>query len=90
MEYRQVKTSPEVWAVTKIAHPDLVVFSSYSAPDGDFYGNPDVCKMFTEYGLPNSPMPLIGAETTCNRNPDRAGRENEQHRYWFCIPLADE
>jgi len=58
MEYRTVATSAEVFAVIRARHRELVVFSSYSAPDGDYLGNPSKCVMFTSFGFPQCRLPL--------------------------------
>ena len=82
MEYVKVTTSPEVWAVIRARHSELIVFNSYSAPDGDQF-NKDQAVMMTEYGFNKSGCPLIGAETRweINReNPHK--RVNEIHSYW--------
>lgn len=34
-DYRTFPTTAEVWRVILRDHPDLTVFSSYTAPDGD-------------------------------------------------------
>ena len=92
MEYSKHKTSPEVWAVIKAAHPELKVFSTYSAPDGDYFGDPSTCVMMTEYGFDGSDCPIIGAETTWDRNPDPNNYEriNEKHEYWICVGIAED
>ena len=85
-EYIRIPTSPEVWAVIKVSHPNLKVFSSYSAPDGDSFGNPDECKMMTEYGFEGCDYPIIGAETTWDKKRDKPyERLNEEHIYWLCV-----
>jgi len=85
-EYKKVPTVYAVWKALKAAHPELKVFSSYSAPDGDQFGNPNVCRMMTEYGFNGTDFPIMGAETTWDRdseNPHK--RPNEQHKYWLCV-----
>ena len=85
-DYKKIPTSAEVWAVIRARHPELKVFSSYSAPDGDQFGNPDVCKMMTVYGFDGCDFPVIGAETTWDRSPENNyERLNERHIYWICI-----
>ena len=87
-----IKTTLEVWRSIKSAHgDDLKVFSSYSAPDGDMYFNPNVCVMETEYGLKGADFPIIRAKTTWDR--DMSGsfkRENEKHEYWLSINVNDD
>lgn len=86
-DYKRVKTSPEVWAVIRARHPEMVVFGSYSAPDGDFYVNQSIGKMFTSFGFRGHDYPVIEVETTW----DIVGlkRENEKHDYWLCLPIND-
>lgn len=84
-DYKKIPTSAEVWAVIRARHTDLKVFSTYSAPDGDQFGNPDQCVMMTEYGIPGADVPLIGAETTWEKDPEcDYKRVKETHRYWLC------
>lgn len=67
------------------SHPELVVFCSYSAPDGDQFGNPDECQMFTEFGFRDADVPLIGAKTTWEKDPEcEYNRLNEKTEYWLC------
>ena len=83
-----IKTTAEVWAVIHARHrEDLVVFSSYSAPDGDEFGNSDQCIMKTEYGFERSDYPLIGAETRWDKGSRQATESTE---YWLCINEAKQ
>ena len=88
---RKVGTSAEVWAVIKARHPELVVFSSYSAPDGDQWGDPEKCTMMTEYGFSGADFPIIGAETTWTKNHDKPyERTGQIHEYWLCIGIDSD
>jgi len=91
-DYRKIDTTPEVWAAIRASHPELKVFSTYSAPEGDYFGNSDICKMMTEYGFDGCDQPIIGAETTWDRNPDPKSykRINEKNTYWLCVGIDDE
>lgn len=89
-EYMKINTSAEVWAVIRARHPELKVFSSYSAPEGDQYGNPNICMMKTEYGFKDCDYPTVGIETTWDKNKDSYERVNEKHRYWLCIGVDNE
>ena len=90
IEYRTVETSAEVWAVIWARHPELRVFSSYSTPDGDQFGDPSKGKMVTSYGFNQADFPLIEAETTWDIEGDPLHRrKNEKHRYWLCCPVED-
>jgi hypothetical protein len=92
MEYRTTETSPEVWAVIRARHPELRVFGTYSAPDGDHLGgNPDQSMMFTSYGFDGADYPIMEARTTWERDSEKPHKRiNEQHRYWLCIPIKQE
>lgn len=89
-DYITIPTSAEVWAVIKARHLELKVFSSYSAPNGDPYGNPDDCRMQTEYGFENADVPIIGAETKWEKDPEcDYKRVNESTHYWLCCAIND-
>lgn len=92
MEYRKIPTSYEVYrTILNEHHEQLSVFSSFSAPDGDSFGNPDQARMMTEWGFKTADCPIMGAESTWDI--DRANvliRNNEAHRYWLCLPIDDE
>lgn len=80
-----VPTSPEVWAVIKAAHPELVVFSSFSDPH-DQHGT-GTCTMKTSYGFKHcADHPIISAETTWEKSEKNSWeRVNEKHSYWICV-----
>lgn len=89
-DYRRVTTSPEVWAVIRARHPEMCVYGSYSAPDGDQFGDPSKGKMFTSYGFVQGDYPVIEAKTTWDIDPESPrGRKNEQHEYWLCVPVKE-
>lgn len=91
MNYKKLATSAEVWAVIRARHyNDLGVFSSYSAPEGDYFGNPQLGVMATEYGLNGAGCPLLGARTTWDVGPVAHERKNEKTEYWLCYPIEDE
>lgn len=89
--YQRISTSPEVWAVIRARHhADLRVFESYSAPEGDHFGDPCKGRMCTAYGFPGGSYPLMMAETTWDITEQSHVRQNEQHQYWLCIPQKDD
>lgn len=92
MEYKRVSTTVEVWSAVMAAHRDnMGVFSSYSAPGGDMFGNPKVGVMLTEYGFKGFDVPLIGAETRWDIDPiEPCKRKNEITKYWLCLAVEDE
>ena len=85
MEYKKVKTTYEVWAAIRKAHPDMVVYGSYSAPNGDYYGNPKRGRMFTSYGFKDGDYPVMEAESTWDIAEDSNERKNEIHEYWLVM-----
>ena len=92
MEHKKIPTTPEVWAAITARHrDDLVVFSSFSAPDGDYYGNHEEGRIMTEYGFKNADCPLIGADTRWDIDHDKPyNRINERHQYWLCAPIDSD
>ena len=87
-DYKRVETSPEVWAVIRARHPEMVVFGSYSAPNGDMYGDSLIGKMFTSFGFKGHDYPVVEAETTWDIVEGK--RENEKHCYWLCLPIKND
>lgn len=86
----KIPTTYDVWRTIRKAHPELMVFSSFSAPDGNYYGNPDQGEMITTYGFRASDFDLIGARTTWDVDRDNpANRLNEKHEYWLCVHVQD-
>ena len=89
-DYKRVPTSQQVWAAIRARHPDLRVFGSYSAPDGD-NGDTSKGRMFTSYGLDPGDYPVIEAQTTWDIDPEAMHkRRNEQHEYWLCLPVRED
>ncbi len=90
MSYKKIPTSAEVWAVIRARHKDLVVFGSYSAPDGDQYGDMSKGRMDTSYGFNDSEEPLIHASTTWTIDRGEPhNRIDEVTNYWICQPIVD-
>lgn len=88
MDYKKIPTTPEVWAVIRARHhKEMDVFSSYSAPGGDEFGNQCEGRMMTEYGLDGADCPLIGADTRWDIDHEQPHKRiNERHEYWLCAP----
>lgn len=90
-EYNRVPTTYEVWSTIKKAHPELVVFGSYSYPDGDPNGDTSIGKMFTSYGFKGQHYPIMEALTIWDIDPeDKYTRNNESHEYWLCCPREEQ
>lgn len=84
-DYQRITTTPEVWAVLRASHgKSLRVFSSYSNPSGND-GLSSERQMMTEYGLPNTDFPIIGAKTTWEQGEKEHDRVNVKTEYWLCV-----
>ena len=80
-DYKKIRTSKEVWMYICAEHKDLVVFSSYSAPESG-------C-METSFGFRGAECPLIHAKTTWDVGEFGDERKNELHEYWLCYPIKE-
>lgn len=88
--HRKIETTLEVWTAIRLAHPQMVVFASYSAPDGDDFGDPNECVMKTEYGFSEGDFPVMGAETRWDKDHENSSnRLNERHQYWLCVGIIE-
>lgn len=84
-DYKKVRTTIDIFNALHSTH-DLKVFSSYTASQGDYYGNPETCRIFTEWGLKGFDIPLCGKETTWNKDLNNPlNRLNEENKYWLCV-----
>lgn len=89
-DYRRVETSAEVWAVIRARHPEMRVFGSYSAPNGDEFGDTSIARMNTSYGFAGGDFPVIEAETTWDVNHERPSeRNNQKTQYWLCFGYGE-
>jgi hypothetical protein len=86
-DWIRIPTSPEVAAVIRARHgKDLVVFASFSDPNGTFNDGPgEHGRMETAWGFKDSVVPILEARTTWDIDPENEyKRLNEQHEYWLC------
>lgn len=86
-EWKRISTSAEVAAVIRARHgKELVVFSSFSDPDGTFNGGAgERGRMETAWGFKGADAPILEARTTWDIDPEHDYRRiNEQHEYWLC------
>ena len=81
----KIETSAEVYAVIKARHyDDLVVFGSYSAPEGSEFSNQ--CEMYTEWGFKHADLPLMALRTTWDKDPEISyKRINQVTKYWLFV-----
>lgn len=91
-EYSQIVTSAEVWAVIRAKHHDqLVVFGSFSNPDGNFNGPSDKGEMFTSYGFVEGSCPLLEARTTWTIDREKPSKRiDEVTEYCLCVAVDSE
>ncbi len=88
-DYKRVKTSAEVWAVIYARHPEMRVFETYSALNGDDFGDQSKGRVFTSYGFEHGDFPVIAAQTTWDIDMEvPSKRNNQQHEYWLCLPCG--
>ena len=87
-DYKRIATSAEVWAVIRAKHSDhLEAFMSYSAPDGDEFGDG---VMQTGYGFKGADYPFIEVKTTWRIDREKPSKRlDELREYWLCIPVKD-
>ncbi|UOF76766.1 hypothetical protein [Caudoviricetes sp.] len=89
-DYTRVQTSQEVFAVIRACHPEMLVFGSFSAPEGDPFGDPGKGRMFSSYGFDGGDCPVIEIQTTWDITDTNNKRQNETHEYWLCIPKRED
>ena len=89
-DYRQIPTTVEVYLAIKKAHPNLVVYGSYSAPDGDHFGNPSQGVMETSFGFRNGDYPILYVKTTWDIDRSQPHHiPSETHEYWLCHGIKE-
>ena len=85
-EYRRLPTSEAVWVAIQARHgSELRVFSSYSFPEGNRFGDPAKAVMETEYAFPGARWPLLGASTTWDVADTTNPRQSERTEYWLYV-----
>ena len=78
--YGLVTTTFEVWAAIRAAHPEMIVFGSFSDPSNGV--------METSFGFKAGDYPVIKAQTTWEIDSDRPHeRIHQAHIYWLCLPV---
>lgn len=85
--YRSVKTSAEVVAVIRAAHPTMIPFGSFSDPEGRFEGGPgEEGRMETEYGFRGQDFATFRIKTTWKIAADGAEiAGTKKNEYWLCV-----
>lgn len=82
---KKIKTTPEVYAVIRASHPELIIFGTYSAPGGSYY-HPDIGIMRTSYGFKESEWPIIEVETRWDIDIDIDTGKDKVSEYWLYVP----
>ncbi len=87
-----IPTSSDVYyAIREAHHKDLIIFSSYSAPEGDQYVDPTKGVLSTAWAFKDSDRPIIKTTVEWDideDNPD--SRKNVKSSYWLSRPAAQE
>lgn len=87
IEYAKVPTSLDVYRAIYEQHKaDLVPWSSFSDPDGQYFGP----RMDTVWALRGADAPLIGIVTTWERYDEQSNRVGEQHAACLYRVTKDE
>ena len=85
-DYKRVPTNVEVFGTLKARHADdMCVYGSYSAPDGDSFGDPSKAVMKTEYAFKDARWPIMGTCTTWDVADKSFPRKSERTEYWLCV-----
>lgn len=92
MKYIKIKTSAEVIAVIKAKHYDeLSVFGTISEPYGCPHGSSFNCRMMTQWGFSDSPIPLIEINETWRKHPvDKRKKDQHVREYYIFHPVGDD
>lgn len=92
-DWIRIPTSAEVAAVIRARHgKELIVFSSFSDPDGRLNGNPgEQGRMDTMWGFSGADAPILEARTTWDIDPEQEyKRVNEKHDYFLCYGNTED
>ena len=85
---KKIPTSCEVYTAILVRHrKDLIIVNGFSAPEGDPYGDSSIGRMMTEYGFADTKNPLIGIDIRWSINRENKKCENEERKYWLCVPV---
>jgi len=71
----------------------MEVFSSYTAADGDYLGNPSQGRIETAYGFKNTDFPILYARTTYDIYHDENGKlqhGEKKYEYFLCVGVDSE
>jgi len=86
MNHKQIPISEEKYSVIyALFSKDLVVATSYSAPDGSDL-HPNKGEMMTEWALDGEHYPLIGNRRTWTISQSNNEQLNPEQSYWLCSP----
>jgi hypothetical protein len=88
---KRIKTTPEVGRAICQAHKDtLMLYGSFSNPDGGFMGFSGRGEMMSQYSF-DGIVPFIELRTTWEiETPEQIERVNEVHEYWLFVPSAED
>lgn len=90
-DYKKFPTTEKVWDAIRLAHPDMGLFSTFTAMDGSPFVTPGTGAAMTEWGFRDGDFPVIGARTTWDIDWENdTGRSNEKTAYWLCVGIKEE
>ncbi len=92
-DFRLIPTTRNVWIAIWAKHKnELVLFSSFSNPNGTFHGGAGKRgEMWSTYGISGCDYPLIEIRTTWEIHQDRPHeRMYEQEEYYLCLALKSD
>ncbi len=90
LNYRRIPTDYSVYVAlvrdeTGIVRENMAVFSSYT----NIVEN-GMSTIFTEWGIKDSPIPIVSAETKYESEYDKEIEGTRTHSYWLCVPILEE
>ena len=78
-----IETTLDVWKEIRKTHPEMIVYSSYSAPNEFDCGG----EMYTSYGFSEGDYPVIAIKTIWDIDPGNPyDHLNKKSTFWFCCP----
>ncbi len=93
MNYKRIPTTYEVYrtilnnhvqTLVEAGKSDLSVLESYTN-----IVDHGTSTIYTVWGLKGADCPLIGAETTYDRDWGVEVEGTEKHEYWLCVPICE-
>jgi len=86
-EFTMISTTAEVYmAVLREHASELVPFGTISQCDGNPHGDPEMGRMYTEWGFKTADYPTLVHDETWRIDRDRPGvRLDDKRAYFICV-----